>query len=49
MIAILSSFALRTVPTFVFAAKLRTAPNAFELSLDYWKLGRVDGFSNLVR
>jgi len=35
IIAILSSFAFLTVPTFVFAAKLLTVPNDLVLNLDY--------------
>lgn len=48
MIAILSSFCLRTVPTFVFAANDFTIPKAFELTFDGVKNGRVVDFSSLV-
>lgn len=41
MIEILSSFALRTVPTFVLAAKAFTEPKAFALTLLVWKNGNV--------
>ena len=41
MIEILSSFALRTIPTFVLAAKAFTDPKALELTLDVWKKGSV--------
>ena len=41
IIEILSSFALRTVPTFVFAAKALTEPKALALTLLVWKNGRV--------
>ena len=41
MIEILSSFALRTMPTLVFAAKAFTVPKAFELTLLVWKKGKV--------
>ena len=49
MIAILSSLAFLTVPTFVLAAKLLTEPKDLVLSFDCWKNGRVVGLSILVR
>jgi len=49
IMAILSSLAFLTVPTFVFAAKLLTEPKDLVLSFDCWKKGRVEGFSSLDR
>ena len=41
MIEIRSSLALRTMPTFVLAAKALTDPKAFELTFDVWKNGKL--------